>query len=118
MRIGRVAGKDGAVEACGDVEEERGHVFVLDFEKVGHLRRDADLVLASELETLGLVCDLRKEPYALLLGGRVGFEHVYQTVDLGGQGVDRGGEDCVELAEVCELPGDICGERIERLGVF
>jgi hypothetical protein len=87
MRIGRVAGKDGAVEA-GDVEEERGHVFILDFEKVGHLSGDADLVLAPKLETLGLVCDLHEEPYALFLGGRVGFDHVNETVDLGGQGMD------------------------------
>jgi hypothetical protein len=87
MRIGRVAGEDGAVEA-GGVEEERGHVFILDFEEVGHLSCDADLVLAPELETLGLVCDLHEEPYALFLGGRVGFDHVYQTVDLGGQGMD------------------------------
>ena len=82
-----MAGKDGAVEA-GDVKEEGCHVFILDFEKVCHLSRDADLVLASELETLGLVCDLHEEPYALFLGGRVGFDHVYQTVDLGGQRVD------------------------------
>ena len=92
MRIGRVAGKDGAVEA-GDVEEERGHVFILAFEEVGHLSCDADLVLAPELETLGLVCDLHEEPYALFLGRRVGFDHIYETVDLGGQGMDRGGED-------------------------
>lgn len=87
MRIGRVAGKDGAVEA-GDVEEERGHVFVLGFEKVGHLSRDADLVLAPELQTLGLVCDLHEEPYALFFGGGVGLDHVDETVDLGGQGMD------------------------------
>lgn len=82
-----MAGKDGAVKA-GDMEEERGHIFILDFEKVGHLSRDADLVLASELETLSLVCDLHEEPYALFFGGRVGFDHVNQTVDLGGQSVD------------------------------
>ena len=87
MRIGRVAGKDGAVEAW-DVEEERGHVFVLDFEKVGDLSCDADFVLASELETLGLVCDLHEEPYALFLWGRVGLDHVNETVDLCGQGMD------------------------------
>ena len=87
MRIRGVAGKDGAVEA-GDVEEERGHVFILDFEEVGHLSCDADLVLASKLETLGLVCDLHEEPYALFLGGRVGFDHLNETVDLGGQGMD------------------------------
>ena len=87
MWIGRVAGKDGAVEA-GDVKEERCHVFVLDFEKVAHLSCDADLVLAAELKTLGLVCDLHEEPYALFLGGRVGLDHVDETVDLGGQGVD------------------------------
>jgi len=62
-----VAGKNGAVEA-GDMEQERGHVFVLDFEKVGDLSCDADLVLAAELETLGLVCDLHEEPDALFLG--------------------------------------------------
>ena len=117
MGIGRVAGEDGAVEA-GDVEEERGHVLVLDFEKVGDLGRDADLVLTAELEALGLVCDLHEEPDALFLGGRVGLDHVDEPVDLAGQGVDRGGEDGVELAEVCELPGDIGGERIERLRVF
>jgi len=87
MRIGRVAGKDGAVEA-GDVEEERSHVFILDFEEVCHLSCDADFVLASKLETLGLVCYLHEEPYTLFLGGRVGFDHVNETVDLGGQGVD------------------------------
>jgi hypothetical protein len=118
MRIGRVAGKDGAVEAGGDVEDERGHVFVLHFEEVGDLRRDADLVLASELETLGLVGDLHEEPDALFFGGGVGLDHLYQTVDLAGQGVDRGGEDGVKLAEVCELPGDIGGEGVEGLGVF
>ena len=32
--------------------------------------------------------------------------------------MDGGGEDGVELAKVCELPGDIGWERIERLGVF
>lgn len=83
MRIGRVAGKDGAVEAR-DVKEERGHVFILDFEKVGDLSRDADLVLAPELETLGLVCDLHEEPDALFFGRRVGLDHVYETVDLCG----------------------------------
>jgi hypothetical protein len=87
MRIGRVAGKDGAVEA-GDVEEEGCHVFILGFEEVCHLSCNADLVLASKLETLGLLCDLHEEPYALFLGGRVGFDHVNETVDLGGQGVD------------------------------
>jgi hypothetical protein len=87
MRIGRVAGKYGAVEA-GDVEKERGHVFILYFEKVGHLSRDADLVLASKLETLGLVRDLHEEPYPLFFGGRVGFDHVNEPVDLGGQGMD------------------------------
>jgi hypothetical protein len=117
VRVGRVAGEDGAVEA-GDVEEERGHVFVLGLEKVGHLRGDADLVLAPELEALRLVRDLHEEPYALLLGGRVGLDHVDQTVDLAGQGVDRGGEHGVELAEVGELPGDVGGERVEGLGVF
>lgn len=116
MRIDSVPGKGGAVEA-GDVEE-RGHVFVLGLEEVGHLSGDADLVLASELETLSLVGDLHEEPYALFLGGRVGFDHVDEAIDLGGQGVDRGGEDGVELAKVGELAGDICGERIERLGVF
>lgn len=66
MRIGGVPGNDGAVEA-GDVKE-RGHVFVLDLEEVCHLGGDADLVLAAELETLRLVCDLHEEPYALFLG--------------------------------------------------
>jgi hypothetical protein len=111
-----VARKGGAVEA-GDVEE-RGHVFVLGLEEVGHLSGDADLILASKLETLSLVGDLQEEPYALFLGGRVGFDHIYEAVDLGGQGMDRGREDGVELAEICKLAGDICGEGIERLGVF
>jgi hypothetical protein len=52
-----VAREDGRVEA-GNVEEEGHHVFVLHFEKVGHLRGDADLVLAAKLEALGLVGDL------------------------------------------------------------
>jgi hypothetical protein len=83
-----------------------------------HLRGDADLVLASELEMLGLVCDLHEEPYALFLGGGVGLDHVDQTVDLDGQGVDRGGEKGIELTKVCKLPGEISGERVKRLGVF
>ena len=57
MGIRGVAGKDGAVEAWY-MEEERGHVLALDFEEVGHLRGDADLVLAAELEALGFFCDL------------------------------------------------------------
>jgi len=83
MGIRSVAGKDGAVEA-GYVDQERGHVLALDFEEVGHLRRDADLVLAAELEALGLFCDLHEEPYALFFGGRVGLDHVDQSVDLRG----------------------------------
>lgn len=117
MRVGCVAGEDGGVEA-GDVEQEGHHVFVLALEKVGHLGGDADLVLAAELETLGLVGDLHEEPDALFLGRGVRLDHVDEPVDLGIQGVDRGGEDGVELAEVGELAGDICGERVESLGVF
>lgn len=117
MRVGCVAGEDGGVEA-GDVDEEGGHVFVLGFEKVADLGGDADLVLAPELETLGLVGNLHEEPDALFLGGGVGFDHVDEPVDLRRQGVDRGGEDGVELAEVGELAGDIRGEGIENLGVF
>ena len=114
--IDGVAGEDGAAEA-GDVEEG-GHVLVLALEEVGDLGGDADLVLAAELEALRLVGDLHEEPDALFLGRGVGLDHVDEPVDLGGQGVDRGGEDGVELAQVGELAGDICGERVERLRVL
>lgn len=117
MRIDGVAGKDGAAES-GDVEE-RGHVFVLGLEEVGDLGGDADLVLAAKLEALRLVCDLHEEPDALFLWGGVdGLDHVDEPVHLGRQGVDGGGEDGVELAQVGELAGYICGERVERLGVL
>ena len=117
MRIDGVAGKDGAAEA-GDMEE-RGHVFVLGLEKVGDLGGDADLVLAAELEALRLICDLYEEPDALFLGGGGGgLDHVDEPVHLGRQGVDGRGEDGVELAQVGELAGDICGERVERLRVL
>jgi hypothetical protein len=66
VRIGGVPGNDGAVET-GDVEQ-RGHVFILDLEEVCHLSGNADLVLAAELETLRLVCDLHEEPDALFFG--------------------------------------------------
>jgi len=117
VRVGGVAGEDGGVEA-GDVEQEGHHVFVLALEKVGYLGGNADLVLAAELETLGLVGDLHEEPDALFFGGGVRLDHVNEAVDLGIQGVDGGGEDGVKLAEVGELAGDICGESVESLGIF
>jgi hypothetical protein len=100
------------------MEEERSHIFVLSFEAVCHLRSDAYLVLASELETLGLFSDLHEEPYALLLGRRVCFDHFNEAVYFWGEGMDRGGEDSVELAKVCKLAGDICGKSVEKLSVF
>lgn len=112
-----MASKDGRVEA-GYVKEEGHHIFVLGLEEVGHLSCDADLVLASKLETLSLVCDLHEEPYALFLWRSVRFNHFDEAVDLRGQGVDRGREDGVKLAKISELAGDICGEGIERLCIF
>jgi hypothetical protein len=117
VRVGGVTGEDGGVET-GYAEEEGGHVFGLGFEKVADLGGDANLVLAPELETLGLVGYFHEEPDALFLGGSVGFDHVDEPVDLGCQGVDRGGEDGVELAEVGELAGDIGGEGVKSLSVL
>src|SRR5712675_1483830 len=108
-----MAGEGRRVET-GDVEEEGHHVLVLGLEKVGDLGGDANLVLTTEFEALGLVSDLHKKPHALLLWGGVGLNHVDEPVDLRGQGVDGGGEDGIELAEVGELTGDISGEGVER----
>jgi hypothetical protein len=106
-----VAGENGGVEA-GYVKEEGRHLFVLGFEAIGDLSGDADLVLASQPETLGLVGDLHEEPHALFLRGGVCFDHFNETGDFRSERVYGCRKDCVELAKVGELTRDICGEGV------
>jgi hypothetical protein len=89
VRVDGVAGEEGGVEA-GDVQEEGRHVFVLGFEAIGDLCGDADLVFASEPESLGLVGDLHEEPHALFFGRGVCFDHLNETGDFRREGVHGG----------------------------
>ena len=111
MRVDGVAGEDGGVEA-GYVEEEGGHLLVLGFEAVCDLCGDADLVLAPQPETLGLVGDLHEEPHALFLGRGVAFDHFNEAGDFRSERVYGCREDSVELAKVGELTRDIGGKGI------
>lgn len=117
MRVDGVAGKDGGVEA-GYVEEEGRHVFVLGFEAICDLSGHADLVLASQPETLGLVGDLHEEPHALFLGGGVCLDHFDEAGDFRSERVYGCRKDGVELAKVGELTRDICGQGVQTLGIF
>lgn len=111
MRVDGVAGEEGRVEAR-DVQEERRHVFVLGFEAIGDLCGDADLVFASEPETLRLLGDLHEEPHALFLGRGICLDHLNETGDFRSEGVHGGRKDGIELAKVGELTGDVGWERV------
>lgn len=111
MRVDGVAGEEGGVEAR-DVQEERRHLFVLGFEAIGDLCGDADLVFASEPETLRLLGDLHEEPHALFLWRGICFYHFNETSDFRSEGVHGCRKDRIELSEVSELTGDVGGERV------
>ena len=87
-------------------------------EVVSSMAGDANLVLAAVLETVGLVCYLCEEPEPVFLGGFAVFDHGCECLDLCCNGGDGGGEDGVELAEVCKAAGEVDGEGIEGVSVL
>lgn len=123
VRVGGAAGEDGGVErAAGRVVHERGEVEGVRAERVRGRARDADLVLAAGVQAAGVVGEFGEEVQAGLGRARArrgaGLDHRRQSLDLGGDRGELGGEDGVELAQVGVRPGELERERVERVGVL
>ena len=117
MRVGGPSVQDRNVKG-GNLAKEETHVVNVTLEAVCGLASDTNLVLAAELEAGGLVGDVGEENEALLLVGGALLDGFCEAPDLHDDGGHGGGEDGIELAEVCKVAGEVEGEGVEGVVVL
>ena len=108
VRVGCTSAENGGVES-GKILKESAHVVTVTLEVICSLTRNTNLVLAAELEAAGLFCDLGEQPESFFLwhGGVVVSDYASECVDLACDRSHWCGENGVELAKVCKVPGEI-----------
>ena len=117
VRIGGVSVEQKGGFEAGHALEESAEVGGVCLKSICCLARDADFVFAAEFETGCVVCDVCEEGEKT--GGRGAvLDETGEGVHLGGDGGHGGGEDGVELAEVCKVAGEVERERVEGVGVL